>query len=252
MAAPAADAPALRVENITGGAKLRDVSLEVRRGEIVGLAGLLGSGRTETARAVFGAEPRRSGAVYIGGARVDPGTPGEAIRAGVGFVPEDRKAEGIIPELSVRENLTLAALPLLTRRGVVSRTRQREMVDRYMRRLGIRASSADQPIRELSGGNQQKVLLARWLCISPRLLLLDEPTRGIDIGAKGEIRALVKEFAAEGMAVLMISSELEELVEGSARVVVLRDGRNVAELHGEGISQPAIIHAMAGAGTAAG
>jgi ribose transport system ATP-binding protein len=128
---------------------------------------------------------------------------------------------------------------------VVSRSRQREMVERFMRRLGIKASSADQRIRELSGGNQQKVLLARWLCTSPRLLILDEPTRGIDIGAKGEIQALVNELAAEGLGVLMISSELEELVEGSSRVVVLRDGQNVAELTGHDISQQGIIHAMA-------
>jgi monosaccharide-transporting ATPase len=242
-------APLLRTEHVAHGAKLRDVSLEVRSGEIVGLAGLLGSGRTETARAIFGADPRQSGAVYLDERRVDPRSPDDAIRAGVGFVSEDRKADGIIPELSIRENLTLAALPLLTRFGIVSRSRQREMVERFMRRLGIKAASADQRIRELSGGNQQKVLLARWLCTSPRLLILDEPTRGIDIGAKGEIQALVNELAAEGLGVLMISSELEELVEGSSRVVVLRDGRNVAELEGHAISQQAIIHAMADEGS---
>jgi monosaccharide-transporting ATPase len=242
-------APLLRTEHVAGGTKLHDVSLEVRPGEIVGLAGLLGSGRTETARAIFGADPRQSGAVYLDERRVDPRSPDDAIRAGVGFVSEDRKADGIIPELSIRENLTLAALPLLTRFGVVSRSRQREMVERFMRRLGIKAASADQRIRELSGGNQQKVLLARWLCTSPRLLILDEPTRGIDIGAKGEIQALVNELAAEGLGVLMISSELEELVEGSSRVVVLRDGQNVAELRGHAISQQAIIHAMADEGS---
>ena len=240
-----AGAPLLRTEHLARGTKLRDVSLEVWSGEIVGLAGLLGSGRTETARAIFGADPRESGAVCLDDRRVDPRSPDDAIRAGVGFVSEDRKADGIIPELSIRENLTLAALPLLTRFGIVSRSKQREMVDRFMRRLGIKATSADQLIRELSGGNQQKVLLARWLCTSPRLLILDEPTRGIDIGAKGEIQALVNELAAQGLGVLMISSELEELVEGSSRVVVLRDGTNVAELHGSDISLRAIIHAMA-------
>lgn len=238
-------APLLRTEHLARGAKLHDVSLEVRRGEIVGLAGLLGSGRSETARAVFGAEPREHGAVYLSGARADPMSPNDAIRAGVGFVSEDRKVDGIIPELSVRENLTLAALPRLTRFGVVSRARQSEMVELFMVRLGIKASSADQCIGELSGGNQQKVLLARWLCTSPTLLILDEPTRGIDIGARGEIQALVNELAAEGLGVLMISSELHELVEGSSRVVVLRDGRNVADLGGRGMSQDAIIRAMA-------
>ncbi|MDB4885171.1 MAG: rbsA, ribose transport system ATP-binding protein [Gemmatimonadetes bacterium] len=242
-------APLLETEHVGGGSRLRDVSLQVRRGEIVGLAGLLGSGRTETARAVFGADPCARGKVSIQGKRLDARSPDDAIRAGIGFVSEDRKAEGIIPELSIRENLTLAALPLLTRYGVVSRRRQREMVDRFMERLGIKASSADQRIRELSGGNQQKVLLARWLCTSPRLLILDEPTRGIDIGAKGEIQGLVNELATDGMAVLMISSELEELVEGSTRVVVLRDGESVAELSGDQLSQQAIIHAMAEGGS---
>ena len=238
-------APLLRTEHVARGTKLQDVSLEVRRGEILGLAGLLGSGRTETARVVFGAEPSEEGAVFMNGVRVNPRSPDDAIRAGIGFVSEDRKAEGIIPELSIRENLTLAALPTLTRFGIVSRSRQREIVDRFMRRLGIKATSADQRIRELSGGNQQKVLLARWLCTDPKLLILDEPTRGIDIGAKGEIQHLVNELATQGLGVLMISSELEELVEGSARVVVLRDGRNVAELQGSDISQQAIIRAMA-------
>jgi ribose transport system ATP-binding protein len=239
------DGPLLRVQGLAHGAKLRGVSLDVRRGEIVGLAGLLGSGRTETARAVFGATPADGGTLSLRGAPFHPHRPEDAIGAGIGFVSEDRKGEGIIPELSIRENLTLAALPTLTRFGVVSQTRQRELVDRFMQRLGIKATSADQRIRELSGGNQQKVLLARWLCTSPALLILDEPTRGIDIGAKGEIQHLVNELAASGLGVLMISSELEELVEGSSRVVVLRDGHDVAELTGDGISQQAIIHAMA-------
>lgn len=238
-------APVMRADHIAGGAKLHDVSVDVRPGEIVGLGGLLGSGRTETARAVFGADPCQRGSVSLNGAVVKLRSPDDAIRAGVGFVSEDRKADGIIPALSIRENLTLAALPSLTRFGIVSRARQGELVERFMRRLGIKAATPDQPIRELSGGNQQKVLLARWLCTNPKLLILDEPTRGIDIGAKGEIQALVNELAAEGLGVLMISSELEELVEGSTRVVVLRDGRNVAELTGRDISQQAIIRAMA-------
>ena len=241
----AAGAPLLRAEALRSGSRLRDVTLDVRRGEILGLAGLLGSGRTETARALFGATPADDGAVYLDGKRLDPRTPEQAIRAGVAFLSEDRKAEGIIPELSIRDNLTIAALPTLTRFGIVSRARQREIVERFMRRLGIKATSADQTIRELSGGNQQKVLLARWLCTQPALLILDEPTRGIDVGAKAEIQALVNELAASGLGVLMISSELEELVEGSSRVVVLRDGRDVAELSRSEISPQAIIHAMA-------
>jgi len=239
------DAPLLRAEELRRGHRLRGVSLEVRRGEILGLAGLLGSGRTETARALFGADPPEEGAIRLNGRPLHPRTPDDAIEAGIAFLSEDRKAEGIIPELSVRENLTLAALPTLTRFGIVSKARQREIVDRFMARLGIKATSADQKIRELSGGNQQKVLLARWLCTEPALLILDEPTRGIDIGAKAEIQRLVNELAASGLGVLMISSELEELVEGSSRVVVLRDGRDVAEIPRDRLSQDAIIRAMA-------
>ncbi|MFN2532812.1 MAG: sugar ABC transporter ATP-binding protein [Pyrinomonadaceae bacterium] len=238
-------APLMRAENLTRGRKLNHVTVEVRRGEIVGMAGLLGSGRTETARAIFGADLVDSGAVYLEGERLNVRSISRAIDAGLAFLTEDRKAEGIIPELSVRENLTLAALPTLTTLGVVSRSKQQAIVDRFMQRLGIKAASGDQKIRELSGGNQQKVLLARWLCRNPKFLILDEPTRGIDIGAKGEIQALVNELAESGLGVLMISSELEELVEGSSRVVVMRDGQRVGELTGADISQQQIIHAMA-------
>lgn len=239
------ETPLLRAENLTRGRKLNHVSVEVGRGEIIGMAGLLGSGRTETARAIFGADPLEEGRVDLEGKPLRLRSVNDAIDAGVAFLSEDRKAEGIIPELSVRENLTLAALPALSRLGVVSRARQSEIVERYMKRLGIKAASAEQKIRELSGGNQQKVLLARWLCKNPKFLILDEPTRGIDIGAKGEIQGLVNELAESGLGVLMISSELEELVEGSSRVIVMRDGQRVGELRGSEISQNNIIHAMA-------
>ena len=250
-AAKEASAPLLRAENLTRGRKLDHVTVEAGRGEIVGMAGLLGSGRTETARAIFGADPIDEGRVLLEGKPLEVNSPNDAIAAGLAFLTEDRKAEGIIPELSVRENLTLAALPEMTSLGVVSRAKQDEVVGRFMKRLGIKASSAEQKIRELSGGNQQKVLLARWLCKNPKFLILDEPTRGIDIGAKGEIQSLINELAASGLGVLMISSELEELVEGSSRVIVMRDGRAIAELRGAEISQENIIHAMA-EGAAAG
>ena len=237
--------PLMRAEDLTRGRKLNHVTVEVGRGEIVGMAGLLGSGRTETARAIFGADEIDSGAVYLEGRPLNVRSITNAIDSGLAFLTEDRKAEGIIPDLSVRENLTLAALPTLTRFGVVSRSKQQAIVERFMKRLGIKAASADQKIRELSGGNQQKVLLARWLCRNPKFLILDEPTRGIDIGAKGEIQAMVNELAESGLGVLMISSELEELVEGSSRVVVMRDGERVGELRGADISQQQIIHAMA-------
>ncbi|HLM02417.1 MAG TPA: sugar ABC transporter ATP-binding protein, partial [Pyrinomonadaceae bacterium] len=237
--------PLLKTENLTRGRRLRNVSLEARHGEILGMAGLLGSGRTDVARAIFGADRIEDGKVMLDGKAVNLHSPTDAINAGIAFLSEDRKAEGIIPEWSVRENLTLAALPALTTMGVVSRAKQNEIVDKFIKRLGIKTSSPEQKIRELSGGNQQKVLLARWLCKNPKFMIMDEPTRGIDIGAKGEIQKLVNELANEGLGVLMISSELEELVEGSSRVVVMRDGELVAELKRDRISQDAIINAMA-------
>jgi monosaccharide-transporting ATPase len=237
--------PLLHAENLTRGRRLAGVTLDAGKGEIVGMAGLLGSGRTETARAIFGADVVDKGIVYLEGKALRLSAPRDAIESGLAFLSEDRKAEGIIPELSVRENLTLAALPQLNKFGIVSRAKQNEIVERFMKRLSVKASGPDQKIRELSGGNQQKVLLARWLCRNPKFLILDEPTRGIDIGAKGEIQSLINELAASGLGVLMISSELEELVEGSSRVVVMRDGRCVAELRGDEVSQDSIIHAMA-------
>lgn len=235
----------LEARDLHRGRMLQDVSLSVNRGEIVGLAGLLGSGRSETARAIFGADALVSGEVLINGTQRQFHQPAEAIRAGIGFCSEDRKSDGIIPELSVRENLTLAALPMLTRAGIVDRQKQQEIVDQFIQQLGIKTTGPDQKIRELSGGNQQKVLLARWLCLHPQLLILDEPTRGIDVGAKGEIQKLIDTLAEEGLAVLMISSEMEELLEGSDRVFVLRDGKTVAEIPREQLSQDGIMHAMA-------
>ena len=240
--------PLLKTENLSRGRRLKNVSLEARHREILGMAGLLGSGRTDVARAIFGADKSESGKVFLDGKPLNLSSPSDAINAGIAFLSEDRKAEGIVPEWSVRENMTLAALPALTSFGVVSRAKQTAIVDKYMQRLGVKASSAEQKIRELSGGNQQKVLLARWLCKNPKFLIMDEPTRGIDIGAKGEIQRLVNELANEGLGVLMISSELEELVEGSSRVVVMRDGELVAELKKSEISQDAIIKAMAEGG----
>ena len=232
---------------------LNGSSVQLRRGEVVGLAGLLGSGRSETARALFGADAVDDGEITLSGKKVQFSSPREAIRAGIGFSPEDRKADGIVPDLSVRENLTLALLPRLVRRGIVDRARQQEIVTRFIERLEIRLSSPEQKISELSGGNQQKVLLARWLCTDPEILLLDEPTRGIDVGAKQEIQNLIGELADDGLSVLQVSSELEELITGCDRVLVLRDGATVAELAGEDISEESMLQAMAeGAATTGG
>ena len=238
-------APVLVARALRRGRALDGVSLSVRPGEVVGLAGLLGSGRTETVRAIFGADPLESGSVEVEGRPASFHSPRDAVRAKLGFAPEDRKTEGIVPQLSVRENLTLALLPRLRRHGVVDNGRQRQVVDRFIDAIGIKCSSPDQPIRELSGGNQQKVLLARWLCTEPKLLLLDEPTRGIDVGAKRDIQELVRRLADDGLAVLLVSSELEELVAGADRVVTLRDGASVAELAGGDVSEDALMRFMA-------
>ena len=235
----------LSVSDLGVGRRVRDASLSVRRGEIVGLAGLLGAGRTETARAIFGADPHEKGSIRFQGKETDFSAPVDAIKAGIGFCSEDRKHEGIIPGMSVRENLTLALLPALSRAGIVDEGRQREIVLRFIKEIGIKCSSPEQKIRELSGGNQQKVLLARWLCMNPKLLILDEPTRGIDVGAKAEIQRLIRKLADDGLGVLMISSEIEEIVEGSDRVFVLRDGKMTAEFDGEAITEPAVMDAMA-------
>ena len=235
----------LEAHNLTHKPKVLGVDVSVRGGEIVGLAGLLGAGRTETARLIFGADALEEGAVTFGGQTAQFSAPADAIRAGIGFCSEDRKAEGIIPQMSVQENLTLALLPQLARAGIVDRIRQREIVETFVQKLGVKTAGAQQPIGELSGGNQQKVLLARWLCLNPKLLILDEPTRGIDVGAKGEIQKLIDELADSGLGVLMISSELEELSEGCDRVVVLRDGVSVAELRGDEVSEGAMMNLIA-------
>ncbi len=245
-----AETSLLAVRNLSLGRRVTDASLDVRAGEIVGMAGLLGSGRSEVARAVFGAERADKGAMEFNGNPFTPKAPANAIAAGIGYCSEDRKFDGIVPDLSVRENLTLALLPLLARTGIVDENEQAKVVEKFVQRLGIKCASVDQPIRELSGGNQQKVLLARWLCLNPRLLILDEPTRGIDVGAKAEIQSLIAQLAVDGLGVLMISSEMEEVVEGSDRVFVLREGRTVAEFSGEQIDEESIMAAMAD-GTAA-
>jgi galactofuranose transport system ATP-binding protein len=247
-----AGAPIVEAEALSRGRRLRDVDVRVRAGEVVGLAGLLGSGRTETARVLFGADRPEGGRLKVDGRDTAFRSPSEAIGAGFGFLSEDRKVEGIIPDMSVAENLTLALMPRLARAGVIDRAAQRAVVDRFVRRLGIKLASPDQRIRELSGGNQQKVLLARWLAMDPRLLIVDEPTRGIDVGAKAEVLTLVRELAAGGLGVLMVSSELEEIVSLADRVTVLSDGRSVAELSAGAIDEHAIMAAMASGGAATG
>jgi len=235
----------IRIEHLAAGPKVNDVSLAVHAGEAVGLAGLLGSGRTETMRLMFGADLPGSGSLRIDGELTPLKSPQDAIARGMAYLSEDRKAEGIIPELSVRDNLTLVCLRTLSKHGVVDVKQQQALVDRFIAALGIKLRSADQPIRELSGGNQQKVLLARWLATQPKLLLLDEPTRGIDVGAKADVAKIVRELRDAGLAVLLSASELEELTAIADRAVVIRDGRTVAELNGGAMSEAAIMDAIA-------
>jgi monosaccharide-transporting ATPase len=243
---PAASATSfVKVENLSSGVRVRDVSLSVGRGEIAGLAGLLGSGRTETARLIYGADRRDGGSIEVDSKTTRFSEPADAIAAGIGFVSEDRKVEGIVPEMSVRENLTLALLPRLAKNGIVDRAEQQTVVERYIKALGVKCSSPEQPIRELSGGNQQKVLLARWLAMDPKLLIVDEPTRGIDVGAKAEILRLLRNLADEGLSVLMISSELEELLAAADRITVLSDGRSVAQLDTSEATEARLMEAMA-------
>jgi galactofuranose transport system ATP-binding protein len=237
--------PALRATGLEMRHRLHGVSLDVHPGEVVGLGGLLGAGRSETAKAIIGALPTDGGSVEVDGRRLHPRSPASAIRAGVVMLAEDRKAEGIIPSLSVRENIVLAALPRMSRAGVVSAQKQDAVVKLFMDRLRIKASSPQQRVSDLSGGNQQKVLLARWLCMNPKVLLLDEPTRGIDVGAKAEVQALIDELAREGLAVLLISSELEELIEGSDRIVVLKEGAVVGRLDGDEVTEERLMRTLA-------
>ena len=235
---PSAGAPVLELRSLTRrgtGAEgnrppLHDVSLMVRRGEVVGLAGLVGSGRSEVARAIFGAEPFDSGEILLDGQRVRFRSPADAVRAGIAMVPEDRKGLALFVDQPVRSNISAVALPALTRFGVVRRQRERAIAAEHVGRLQIRTPGLETPVRKLSGGNQQKTVLARWLLTRPKLLILDEPTHGVDVGAKAEIASLIGALARDGVAILLISSELPEVLALSDRVLVMRAGRIVSEL----------------------
>jgi ribose transport system ATP-binding protein len=241
----AGSAPILKVTGLTSRHRLAGVGFEVRPGEVVGLGGLLGAGRSETIKAIAGALPLDGGSVEVDGRLLRRPTPVSALKAGIAVQPEDRKAEGIALGLSVRENIALAVLPKLSTAGIVSERRIDEIVATFMTRLRIKAASPHQRVGDLSGGNQQKVLLARLLATGPKVLLLDEPTRGIDVGAKAEVQALIDELAAEGLGVVLVSSDAEELIEGSDRVVVLRDGAVVGMLRGDEVTTEHLMNVIA-------
>lgn len=224
---------------------IKPFDLEIHKGEVVGLTGLLGSGRSELARAIYGADRAQTGTLKVDGKEVKIKAPIDSMNLGMGLLPDDRKAEGIIGDLSVRENIILA---LQAKRGMLrplSRAKQEEIADRYIDLLQIKTASKETPIKQLSGGNQQKAILARWLATDPDFLILDEPTRGIDIGTKTEIQKLIIQLSEEGKSILFISSEIEEMLRTCNRMAVLRDGEKVGELDGE-LTQARVMAAIAG------
>ncbi len=236
----------LNAQQIKSGVRLHGIDLVVGKGEIVGLAGLLGSGRTELAKILFGVDTKDSGIIEIDGKPTKIKIPKDGINHGLAFCSEDRKIEGIIPHLSVKDNMMLSSMKKTCRFGIINNTAQNNLVEEYIDKLRIKTPGSKQIIRNLSGGNQQKVLLARWLCTKPNLIILDEPTRGIDVGAKKEIEDLIQKIANEGISVLFISSEFEELVRNCDRIEIIREGENAGSLTKAEISEENIILAIAG------
>jgi ABC-type sugar transport system ATPase subunit len=240
----------LRVENLGSRGRFENVSFTLRRGEVLGFAGLVGAGRSEVAQAIFGLDPRATGRVTVKGRELPLGDVRAALRAGVGLLPEDRKRLGLVLSMNCRENTSLAMLPRLTRAGFVRRRQERSMVSEYVRRLRVKTPDIDAAVAGLSGGNQQKVALAKWLARECDVLIVDEPTRGVDVGAKAEIHQLLDELACQGLGLIVISSELPEVMNLSRRIIVLREGRIAGELSRAQFSQPALMRLMAGLSTA--
>jgi ribose transport system ATP-binding protein len=236
----------LRVEHISRGPRLADVSFTLHRGEIIGVAGLLGAGRTELARVIAGADRAERGRVIVNGTPLRLRQPSDAIRRGIGLVPEDRKRHGLVLSQSVVGNLSLPQLRRLARGGVVSRRRENALGSRWIGELRIKTPGPDAKVLTLSGGNQQKVVLGKWLAAGADVLIVDEPTRGIDVGAKMEIYTLLDRLAAQGAGILMISSELPEVLGMSDRILVMHRGRVQAMLDARGATQEAVLHAALG------
>lgn len=246
FSANAASAPVFEATGLSSAGGARPFDFKIDQGEVNGFTGLLGSGRSESARAIFGADKITGGRVQVNGKPVRIAKPRDAMKLGIGYLPEDRKKDGIVDDLSVRENIILA---LQVMRGFFrpfSRTEAERFADEYIQLLGIKTASTDTPIRQLSGGNQQKVILARWLLTKPQYLILDEPTRGIDVGTKVEIQKLVLKLAEEGVSVTFISSEIEEMLRTCSRLIVMRDRKIVGELVQDDMTQAKIMHTIAG------
>jgi rhamnose transport system ATP-binding protein len=236
----------LEVDHLTREGVFTDISFTVRRGEIVALAGLVGAGRSEVARAVFGIDRHTSGSVRISGRELPAGDPQAAMRAGVGLVPEDRRQQGLVMDLGVDQNMALASLGRLTKLGLVRRSSERELAGTWAKKLQLKFGRMKNPVATLSGGNQQKVVLGKWLARDPSLLIIDEPTRGIDVGTKAEVHRIIDGLVAGGMAVLMISSELPEVLGMADRVLVLHEGRLTAELTRAQADEDSVMRAASG------
>ncbi|MBO0993120.1 sugar ABC transporter ATP-binding protein [Bacillus sp. SD088] len=238
----------MEVKGLTRKGALTNVSFDVHEGEIVGLGGLVGAGRTEIFRCLFGVDPIDSGEIFIDGKEVPIKSPTDAIQHKIGFVPEDRKTQGLVLSSSVRENTSLSILNLIMKFGWINKSQEKEVVENYKERLQIKTPKLETIVMTLSGGNQQKVLLARWLATHPKILLLDEPTRGVDVGARAEIQRLIEELVADGLAVVIISSDIMELLALSDRIVVIREGRSVVELKGDNMTKEEVLKYATGAG----
>jgi len=236
----------LRVRGLNSPGRFQDVNFEVKAGEIVGFAGLVGAGRSEVAQAIFGLDARATGEVELDGKSLQLGSVKTSLRAGVGLVPEDRKRQGCVLGMPCQANISLAILDRLRRFGLLDRKKEKQVATQYFDQLRVKASSLEAPVNSLSGGNQQKIVLAKWLARGGRLLIVDEPTRGVDVGAKAAIHGLIDELAQQGLAVILISSELPEVINLSTRVLVMREGRLVGELPRDQVSQESILRLMAG------
>ena len=237
----------LDVRGLSKRGLLNDISFSVRRGEIVGIAGLVGAGRTELARAIFGDLDVDGGEIRVENRKVPPGhSPRGAILVGIGLVPEDRKEQGLVPGLSVRENISMARLKALSRLSILNMRKERDLAETYVRKLAIKTPGIEQKATYLSGGNQQRLVIGKWLATHPKLLIVDEPTRGIDVGAKAEIHSLLRDLASDGMAIMMISSDLPEVLAMSDRVLVMHQGRIAADIPGEEATQETVMHYATG------
>ena len=240
------DTPVLEAQGLSSAEGIKPFDFHIQKGEVNGFTGLLGSGRSECVRAIFGADKKTGGTVMMDGQKVTINRPLDAMKLGIGYLPEDRKRDGIVGDLSVRDNIILALQVMKGFLKPISRAQAEAFADEYIRLLEIKTASSDTPIKQLSGGNQQKVILARWLLTHPKYLILDEPTRGIDVGTKIEIQKLVLQLASEGKSVTFISSEIDEMLRTCSRLVVMRDRKVVGELSGDDLNQTKIMATIAG------